>query len=66
MLSLLSSATDARIHEVDFPKTRDSARLRVVKLFAVLGGGVSVLAVLLYGIMRGGWLDAVLAGIASV
>src|SRR5207253_10885489 len=32
--------------------------------FAVLGGGVSVLAVLLYGFMRGEWLDAVLAGIA--
>ena len=36
----------------------------VVRLFAVVGGAVSVLAVLLYGIMRGGWLDAVLAGIA--
>ena len=34
------------------------------RLFAVVGGAVSVLAVLLYGIMRGGWLDAVLAGIA--
>src|SRR6185295_3046177 len=37
---------------------------RVVRLFAVFGGAVSVLAVLLYGTMRGGWLDAVLAGIA--
>jgi cation transport ATPase len=37
---------------------------RVVRLFAIFGGGVSILAVLLYGIMRGGWLDAVLAGIA--
>ena len=36
----------------------------LVRLFAVFGGAVSVLAVLLYGIMRGGWLDAVLAGIA--
>ena len=37
---------------------------RLVRLFAVVGAAVSILAVLLYGIMRGGWLDAVLAGIA--
>ena len=37
---------------------------RLVQLFAIVGGAVSVLAVLLYGTMRGGWLDAVLAGIA--
>ena len=43
------------------PSGANTARRR---LFAVFGGGVSVLAVLLYGIMRGGWLDAVLAGIA--
>ena len=30
----------------------------------MVGGAVSILAVLLYGILRGGWLDAVLAGIA--
>ena len=35
-----------------------------MRVFAVVGGAVSVLAVLLYGILRGGWLDAVLAGIA--
>lgn len=34
------------------------------KLFAVVGGAVSVLAVVLYGTLRGSWLDAVLAGIA--
>src|SRR6266436_3555979 len=33
-------------------------------MFAVVGAVVSVLAVLLYGILRGGWLDALLAGIA--
>src|SRR5262249_52573309 len=38
---------------------------RLVRLFALVGGAVSVLAVLLYGTMRGGWLDAVLAGIAG-
>jgi Ca2+-transporting ATPase len=50
-------------HETEPPRLQVQTR-RVVRLFAVLGGGVSVLAVLLYGIMRGGWLDAVLAGIA--
>jgi Ca2+-transporting ATPase len=37
---------------------------RVVWVFAMAGGAVSVLAVLLYGALRGGWLDAVLGGIA--
>jgi Ca2+-transporting ATPase len=37
---------------------------RLVRAFAVVGGSVSVLAVLLYGTLRGGWLDAALAGIA--
>src|SRR5690606_20544193 len=33
------------------------------RLAAIAGGIVSVLAVLLYGTLRGGWLDAILAGI---
>lgn len=37
---------------------------RLVRGFAWVGGATSVLAVLLYGSLRGGWLDAVLAGIA--
>ncbi len=37
---------------------------RLVRVFAIVGGAVSVLAVLLYGALRGGWLDALLAGIA--
>jgi P-type Ca2+ transporter type 2C len=37
---------------------------RLVGMFALVGGIVSALAVLLYGLFRGGWLDAVLAGIA--
>ena len=49
--------------EIEPPRLQAQTR-RLVSLFAILGGGVSVLAVLLYGIMRGGWLDAVLAGIA--
>ena len=49
--------------ETEPPRLQAQTR-RLVRLFAVVGGAVSVLAVLLYGIMRGGWLDAVLAGIA--
>jgi Ca2+-transporting ATPase len=49
--------------ETEPPRLQAQTR-RVVRLFAIFGGGVSVLAVLLYGLMRGGWLDAVLAGIA--
>ncbi|WP_198027950.1 cation-translocating P-type ATPase [Bradyrhizobium murdochi] len=49
--------------DIEPPRLQAQTR-RLVSLFAVLGGSVSVLAVLLYGFMRGGWLDAVLAGIA--
>ena len=49
--------------ETEPPRLQTQTR-RAVTLFAVLGGGVSLLAVLLYGLLRGGWLDAVLAGIA--
>ncbi|MEO7689262.1 MAG: cation-transporting P-type ATPase, partial [Sphingomonas sp.] len=37
---------------------------RLVTLCAIFGAVVSVLAVVLYGTLRGGWLDALLAGIA--
>jgi Ca2+-transporting ATPase len=37
---------------------------RLVQGFAMVGGAVSILAVLLYVFLRGGWLDAILAGIA--
>jgi P-type Ca2+ transporter type 2C len=37
---------------------------RLVRMFAVVGGGVTVLAVVLYGMSRGHWLDALLGGIA--
>jgi P-type Ca2+ transporter type 2C len=36
---------------------------RLVRLVALGGATVSVMAVVLYGTLRGGWLDAVLAGI---
>jgi len=35
----------------------------LIRIFAVIGGIVSLLAVLLYGFLRGGWLDALLGGI---
>ena len=37
---------------------------RLVRLCAFGGAAISILAVVLYGTLRGGWLDAVLAGIA--
>ena len=49
--------------ETEPPRLQAQTR-RLVRLFAIVGGAVSVIAVLLYGMTRGGWLDAVLAGIA--
>jgi P-type Ca2+ transporter type 2C len=49
--------------ETEPPRLQAQTR-RLVGVFAVVGGAVSILAVLLYGTLRGGWLDAVLAGIA--
>src|SRR5512139_772453 len=49
--------------EVEPPRLQAQTR-RLVRIFAAVGAAVSVLAVLLYGFTRGGWLDAVLAGIA--
>jgi Ca2+-transporting ATPase len=45
------------------PRLQTQTR-RVVRVFGLVGGIVSVLAVVLYGVLRGGWLNAVLAGIA--
>jgi Ca2+-transporting ATPase len=49
--------------ETEPPRLQAQTR-RLVRGFAIVGGAVSVLAVLLYGTLRGSWLDAVLAGIA--
>ena len=49
--------------ESEPPRLQAQTR-RLVWIFALVGGAVSVLAVVLYGTLRGGWLDAVLAGIA--
>jgi len=45
------------------PKLQTQVR-RLVAVFGMIGGGVSLLVVLLYGLLRGGWLDGILAGIA--
>lgn len=37
---------------------------KLVSIFALVGATVSLLVVVLYGSLRGGWLDAILAGIA--
>lgn len=49
--------------ETEAPRLQRQTK-RLVAIFALVGGAVSVLAVVLYGLLRGGWLDAVLAGIA--
>lgn len=49
--------------ETEAPRLQRQTK-RLVGIFALVGGAVSVLAVVLYGLLRGGWLDAVLAGIA--
>lgn len=49
--------------ETEAPRLRQETR-RLVYLFAAIGIGVSALAVMLYGLLRGSWLEAALAGIA--
>ncbi|MEQ1616510.1 MAG: cation-translocating P-type ATPase [Hyphomicrobiaceae bacterium] len=49
--------------ETEPPRLRAQTQ-RLVRVFAMVGGAVSLLAVVLYGTLRGGWFDAVLAGIA--
>ena len=49
--------------ETDTPHLQRQMR-RLVVVFAALGAAVSVAVVLLYGLLRDGWLEGVLAGIA--
>ncbi len=49
--------------EPEAPRLRRETR-RLVTVFALIGGAVSVTAVVLHGLLRGGWLDGLLAGIA--
>ena len=46
------------------PPRLQAETTRLVRLCAMGGGVVCLLTVVLYGTMRGGWLDAILAGIA--
>lgn len=49
--------------EEEQPRLQMQTR-KLVQIFAILGGVVCVLAVLLYGFTRGDWLEGILAGIA--
>ncbi len=49
--------------ETSAPQLQIQTR-KLTVVFAIVGGTVSLLVVLLYGLLRGGWLDAALAGIA--
>lgn len=49
--------------DLEPPRLQAQTR-RLVRVFGLFGGAISLLAVLLYGMLRGGWLDAILAGIA--
>lgn len=51
------------IIEAEAPKLQAQTR-RIVLWMAMLGGTVSLLCVLLYGLLRGSWLNAALSGIA--
>jgi Ca2+-transporting ATPase len=51
--------------EAEPPRLQTQTRL-LVRTFALVGAAVSVAVVGLYGVLRGGWLDALLAGIAIV
>jgi P-type Ca2+ transporter type 2C len=50
--------------DTEAPRLR-AETTRIVQLCALGGGAVALLVVLLYGLLRGGWIDAVLAGIAT-
>ncbi|MCT2398722.1 cation-translocating P-type ATPase [Novosphingobium mangrovi (ex Huang et al. 2023)] len=49
--------------ETEAPRLRRETAA-IVRLCAVGGAGVALMVVVLYGLTRGGWLDALLAGIA--
>lgn len=49
--------------EIAAPHLQTQTR-KLVGIFALVGAAVSLLVVVLYGTLRGGWLDAILAGIA--
>jgi len=55
----------ATLHSLDFEPPRMQREMRrLVAAFGLAGGLASLAAILLFGFLRGGWLDALLAGIA--
>jgi Ca2+-transporting ATPase len=50
--------------ETEAPRLRRQTN-RLVRIFGGLGAAVAIAVVLLYGLTRGSWLEAVLAGIAT-
>lgn len=55
----------ASLHELEFEPPRLHMEMRrLVRVFGIVGAAASIAAILLYGFFRGGWLDALLAGIA--
>ncbi len=49
--------------ETEPPRLRQQT-MRLVRIFGILGGVAAGTAILLYGLLRGDWLEAALAGIA--
>ncbi len=49
--------------DTEAPRLRTET-MRIVRWCAIGGGAVALTVVLLYGLLRGGWIEAVLAGIA--
>ncbi len=56
--------TSLTLLEPEAPRLRTET-MRIVRLSAIGGGAVSLLVVILYGLTRGGWIEAILAGIAT-
>jgi len=55
--------TALRDIEASVPRLRQQTH-RLVAIFAAVGTALSIAAVILYGLLRGSWLDALLGGIA--
>jgi len=55
----------ASLSSLEFePPRMQSEMRRLVRIFGTIGAAATLAAILLYGTLRGGWLDAILAGIA--
>lgn len=49
--------------EMEQPRLRQQTQ-KIVKVFALIGGGLSGLVILLYGLLRQDWLEGILSGLA--